>query len=117
MSRKVLAAVNNLFFVGKLQSAAKQASVELTFASSEDDLLEKAREGAELVVLDLGDQEMDAVEAIKKLRSAPETSNLRMLAFVRHTDPDRAEQARQAGCERVMARSEFSAQLVDLLRG
>ena len=117
MSRKVLAAVNNLFFVGKLQSAAKQASVLLTFASSEDDLLEKAREGAELVVLDLGDQEMDAVEAIKKLRSAPETSNLRMLAFVRHTDPDRAEQARQAGCERVIARSEFSVQLVDLLRG
>lgn len=117
MSRKVLAAVNNLFFVGKLQSAAKQASVEVTFASTEDDLLEKARGGVELVVLDLGDQHMDAVAAIKKLRAAPETTSLQMLAFVRHTDPDRAEQARQAGCQRVMARSEFSAQLVELLRG
>ncbi len=117
MSRRVLAAVNNLFFVGKLQSAAKQASVELTFASSEDNLLEKARGGAELIVLDLGDLEMDAVEAIKKLRSSPETANVPMLGFVRHTDPGRAEQARQAGCEKVMARSEFSAQLVDLLRG
>ncbi len=117
MSRRILAAVNNLFFVGKLQSAAKQASVELTFASSEDDLLEKARAGAELVVLDLGDQNMDAVVAIKKLRSAPETANLPMVAFVRHTDPARAEQARREGCESVMARSEFSTQLVDLLRG
>ncbi len=117
MSRRVLAAVNNLFFVGKLQSAAKQASVELTFASSEDDVLEKARGGTELVVLDLGDQDMDAVEAIRKLRTAPETAGVQMLAFVRHTDPARAEEARQAGCERVMARSEFSAHLVDLLRG
>ena len=116
MSRRVVAAVNNLFFVGKLQSAAKQASVELTFASSEDDLLEKVRAGTELVVLDLGDQDMDTVEAIKKLRSVPETARVPMVAFVRHTDPDRAEQARRAGCDKVMARSEFSAQLVDLLR-
>ena len=117
MSRRILAAVSNLFFVGKLQAAAKQASVELTFASSADDLLEKAQGGTELIVLDLGDQEMDAVGAIRRVRSAPETAGVAMLGFVRHTDPERAEAARQAGCERVLARSEFSAQLVDILRG
>lgn len=117
MSRRVLAAVTNLFFVAKLESAARHASIDLSFVSSEDDLLEKAREGAELVVLDLGDQDLDAVEAIKKLRAEPETAAVPMLGFYRHTQPDLAERAREAGCESVMPRSQFTARLVDLLRG
>ena len=117
MSRTVLAAVNNLFFVGKLQAAALQASVELTFVSSPDDLVEKARSGAELIVFDLGDHEVGALEAIKKLKSRPETGAVPTLGFFRHTQPDIAELAREAGCEKVMPRSEFSAHLVDLLRG
>ncbi len=117
MSRKVLAAVNNMFFVAKLQSAAGQADVDLTFASSEDDLLEKARAGAELVVLDIGDESLDAVQAIKRLRAQPETAGVPMLGFLRHTQTELAELARGAGCENVMPRSEFSANLVELLRG
>ncbi|HLE20526.1 MAG TPA: hypothetical protein VJB88_05350 [Vicinamibacteria bacterium] len=117
MSRRVVAVVNNLFFVAKLQSAARQASVDLTFASTEDELLEKARAGAELVVFDLGDQDLQALAAIKRLRSEPDTADVPMLGFLRHTQPEVAERARAAGCENVMPRSQFSAQLVDLLRG
>ncbi len=117
MSRRVLAAVNNLFFVGKIEAAARQASVELTFASSEDDLLEKARAGAELIVFDLGDEGLGALDSLRRLKSQPETSAVPTLGFLRHTQPDIAERAREAGCEKVMPRSEFSAQLVELLRG
>jgi CheY-like chemotaxis protein len=117
MSRRVLAAVNNLFFVGKIEAAARQASVELTFASSEDDLLKKARAGADLIVFDLGDEGLGALESLRSLKSQPETAAVPTLGFLRHTQPDLAERAREAGCEKVMPRSEFSAHLVDLLRG
>jgi len=117
MSRTVLAAVNNLFFVGKIEAAARQASVDLVFASSPDDLLAKAREGAELVVVDLGDESVGGLDALGKLKSQPETAAVPTLGFLRHTQPEIAQRARDAGCEKVMARSEFSSQLVDLLRG
>lgn len=117
MSRRVLAAVNNLFFAGKIQAAARQASVELEFASSPDDLLEKARAGAELVVFDLGDEGVGALDALRRLKEQPDTATVPTLGFLRHTQPEVAERARAAGCEEVMARSEFTARLIDLLRG
>ena len=117
MSRRVIAAVNNLFFVGKIEAAARQAGVDLAFASSPHDLREKIRDGAELVVFDLGDQGMGALEALEQLKSQPETAAVPTLGFFRHTQPEVAARAREAGCDKVMARSEFSTQLVELLRG
>jgi len=117
MSRRVVAAVNNLFFVGKMKAAARQAAVELRFASSPGDLLEKVRAGAELVVFDLGDETIGAIAALKELKSRAETAAVPTLGFLRHTQPGIAALAREAGCETVMARSEFSARIVDLLRG
>ncbi|MGH9461929.1 MAG: hypothetical protein ACRD1X_11970 [Vicinamibacteria bacterium] len=117
MSRRVIAAVNNLFFVGKIEAAARQAEVELQFATSPGDLLEKVRAGADLVVFDLGDANTSALAALKELQSQPETAAVPTLGFLRHTQPDIAAQAREAGCETVMARSEFSARIVELLRG
>ena len=117
MSRTVVAAVNNLFFVGKLEAAARRAPVDLKFASSSADLLEKARGGAALVVFDLGDESVGALATLKELKARPETSTIPTLGFLRHTQPEIAERAREAGCEKVLVRSEFSAQLVELLRG
>jgi hypothetical protein len=117
MSRRVVAAVNNLFFVGKIEAAARQAEVDLQFATSPRDLLEKVRAGAELVVFDLGDANTGALAALKELKSRPETAAVPTLGFLRHTQPDIAAEAREAGCETVMARSEFSARIVELLRG
>ena len=117
MPRRVIAAVNNLFFMGKIKAAARQAAVELTFASSPDDVLQKTRAGAELVVFDLGDEGVGALEALQELKLEPATAAVPTLGFLRHTQPDVAARAREAGCDKVMARSEFSAQLVELLRG
>jgi CheY-like chemotaxis protein len=117
MSRRVVAVVNNLFFVGKIEAAARQIEVDLEFATSPGDLLEKVRAGAELVVFDLGDASTGALAALKELKSRPETADVPTLGFLRHTQPDIAAQAREAGCETVLARSEFSARIVELLRG
>lgn len=117
MSRRVVAAVHDLFFIAKMEAAARQAAVELRFASSPGNLLEIVRAGAELVVFDLGDESVAALAALKELKSLPETAAVPTLGFLSHTQPDIAELARKAGCAKVMARSEFSARLVELLRG
>jgi len=117
MSRRVVAAVSDLFFIAKLKEAARHAGVALELTSSGSDLLEKAGSGAALVILDLNDPTVDNVESIRRLRLTAETASVPILAFLSHVQRDLAERARAAGCERVVARSQLSARLVDFLRG
>lgn len=117
MSRKVVAAVTDMFFVAKLKSAASQAGVNLAFASSVDELLTKVRDDAQLVVFDLSEHNLDALEAVRALRSDPVTSVISTLAFYPHVQAELGRQALDAGCDQVIPRSKFSRNLVELLRG
>lgn len=117
MSRRVLAVVRDLFFVAKLQEGARHAGVDLEVVASGEELLERAKGGADLVVVDLSDADMGPVDVIRDLRASADGASLPVLGFVSHVQTDVAEQARSAGCERVVPRSRFSAQLVDFLRG
>lgn len=116
MTRKVVAGVTDLFFVAKIQSAGRMVGADLLFAKSIDELLEEVQSGADLVVLDLNDSNLDFLEALGRLCRQPETASVPTLAYFSHVDADLARQAREAGCARVLPRSQFSSQLVDLLR-
>jgi CheY-like chemotaxis protein len=116
MTRKVVAGVTDLFFVAKIQSAGRMVGVDLLFAKSIDELLEEVQSAADLVVLDLNDSNLDFLEALGRLRRQPETASVPTLAYFSHVDADLARQAREAGCARVLPRSQFSSRLVDLLR-
>jgi len=117
MTRKVVAAVTDLFFVAKIQSAARHAGIELCLAKSVEELLLEAQSGADLVVLDLNDSNLDWLEGLARLRGQPKTASVPTLAYYSHVDADLARQAREAGCAEVLPRSQFSSRLVDLLRG
>lgn len=117
MSRRVLAVVRDLFFVVKLQEGARHAGVDLEVVGSGEELLERAKEGADLVVVDLSDAGLGPVGVIRDLRASAHGASFPMLGFVSHVQTDVAEQARSAGCERVVPRSQFSAKLVDFLSG
>jgi CheY-like chemotaxis protein len=115
--RKVLAGVTDLFFVAKIRAVAQQAGVDLSFAGSTEELLAEAKSGPELVVLDLNDRTIDSLEVIQRLRGEPETASVPLVSFFSHVQVDLGKQARSAGCERVLPRSQFSVELVELLRG
>ncbi len=117
MARRVVAAVTDLFFIAKLQEAARHAGVDLTFVSTVEELEAKAAAGVDLVVLDLNDAKLEIVGAIQKLRAKPLTASVSLLGFISHVDVDLAERAKQAGCDRIVPRSRFSAKLVELLAG
>lgn len=117
MKRRVVAAVTDLFFIAKMQEAARHAGVELGFVSTVEELEAEATAGVDLVVLDLNDAKLEPVAAIQQLRAQPLTASVSLLGFLSHVDVDLAERAKRAGCERVVPRSRFSAKLVEILGG
>lgn len=72
-------------------------------------------EGASLVLVDLGHRAADPVGAIRALRARSPVP--RIVAFGSHVDAETLSAAREAGADRVLARSAFSARLAELLRG
>jgi len=68
--------------------------------------LAAAAADADLVVVDVG--RPGALDAVRGIRT-------RTVAFARHTDADVMAAARDAGCETVLARSQFFSRLGDWL--
>ncbi|HVX59983.1 MAG TPA: hypothetical protein VHC19_05275 [Pirellulales bacterium] len=99
----------------KVSGAAARAGVDLTVAMSVAALLEKA--GAlnpELVILDLaapGIVPGELIGQLKALASAP-----RVIAFGPHVHEAKLAAAAEAGCDAVLARGQFYAQLESLLK-
>ena len=80
-----------------------------TFVRRADDLPVDAG----VVVVDLG--RPDAVEGVRRLRSGGSTA--RIVAYGSHVDHDVLREARAAGCDRVLARSAFFADVDAALTG
>lgn len=112
---KVIALVRDLMFAVKIQHAAKVAGTPVAIVPNAEALLSQAREGASLIILDLSDLSVNALDAIAKLRSDSATAPIRLLGFVSHVQTDMIKAAREAGCDLVLARSAFSQKLPELL--
>ncbi len=69
------------------------------------------------MIVDLNHRSGKAIEAARAIKSDPATSRVFVLGFLSHVQADLAREARQAGLDAVMARSAFSQQLPELLRG
>lgn len=111
----IVAAVADLMFGSKIRAAADSSGVEVTFVRSLDALRAEAAR-ASLLLLDLDTRWLDAPAAIRMLKEDPATKRARIVAFGPHVDGPALIAARQAGADRVMARSAFVAALPTLLR-
>jgi CheY-like chemotaxis protein len=102
----------DLLFSSQFQGAARARGVEGRVALSIDELLTQAARGGQ-VFLDLSWPGLDLPEVVTRLRQleAPVT----IVAFGAHVQQSLLEAARAAGCDRVMARSEFSMKLSELV--
>jgi len=105
-----------MFFAAKIKGAAQTVGRELEFAKSRAQLEEKlATAPASLIILDLNSQRMDPIEIIRFLKENPASSTTRVIGFLSHVQVDLMQQAREAGCDEVMARSAFSQRLSEIL--
>jgi len=109
----VLALVDDLFFQAKIMETAKHVGVTFRACATPDALLaEIAQEQPRLIVVDLNARS-SPVAALPNIQAG--ANGVPVIAFLSHVQTDLAQQARAAGCQRVMARSQFTRDLATIL--
>ena len=106
----VVIAVSDLLFQTRIEGAARHAGFE-TRTVTGDTAMTEPLDGA-IVVVDLHETSFEAERLIKAANEA----RGRVLAFGRHTEPATLRRAREAGADRVVARSQLVEELPELLR-
>jgi PleD family two-component response regulator len=116
MARRVLAAVEDLLFKSKISETAAQLGIEAGFPRSPKKLLEALRESPpDLLVLDLNSTRFEPIELLRIIGSDETTRQIPTIGFLSHVHKDLAVAAKEAGCDRVMARSAFTRDLPKIL--
>lgn len=111
MPGKILAVLDDLIFTVKISDAAKRAGVPVEFARGTEDALHKAP-GSSAVILDLNHAPAGLIVSLK---SANETRSIPLIGYVSHVRSDIIRQAKESGCNTVMARSAFVQKLAEMM--
>ena len=114
--KRVLAVVSDLFFSVKLTEAAKRAGMALEFVKEPADVIEKAKTKPQLIVFDLNFESADPLSLIGKLKGSTETKGISLIGYLSHIQGELKQQAQEAGCDMVMARSAFSQNLSQIFK-
>jgi CheY-like chemotaxis protein len=114
--KRLLALVADLMFKVKIADAARRAGIHAEFAKEDKELLELAKAKPALIILDLNAAGQQSLKLIAKLKGNPELKQTSILAYVSHVDGELKQQAHDAGCHMVMARSAFSQNLPQILK-
>jgi DNA-binding NarL/FixJ family response regulator len=109
---RIVAYVDDLFFQMKLAETAKHLHVEVKVASTPDALLQLMDPLPKFVIVDLNARN-SPLQAVQQLRERQPT--LPIIGFLSHVQADLAVQAKAAGLQQVMARSQFTTQLPQIL--
>jgi CheY-like chemotaxis protein len=118
VARRVMAAVEDLLFRSKISETADALGVEAAFPRSPKKLLEALRASPpDLLVLDLNSARFEPLELLRTVKSDDTLRDVRTVGFLSHVQGDLALAAREAGCDRVMARSAFVENLPRVLSG
>ena len=116
--RIVLSAVDDIFFAAKIEAAAKRAGIHLIQAFDAGQLSEKlAANTPELIILDLNSRVCTPLDAIPRIKADPKFKDTAVLGFFSHVQVELEQAAYRAGCDYVVPRSRFSAQLPEILHG
>jgi CheY-like chemotaxis protein len=115
-SKKLLVVVDDLMFGVKIDAAAKQSGLVVEYARSAEAALEGARLQPALIIIDLNHQKLDPIATIEALKKDEASYKVPILGFIAHVDVTRKQEAVDAGCDTVVARSAFSVNLPQVLK-
>lgn len=107
----VVAVVTDLMFQSRLREQAAALGRAFVVGDSAEAAVEALEARPALVVVDLHVREFDWRPVV----SAAKECLVPVLAFGRHTEAALLSEARQAGCDRVVARSTFVEELPKLI--
>ena len=118
MKRRVLAAVDDLFFAAKIRATAEHLGVEVEFPRSLEALVEAARANrAALVIVDLHLRGYDPFAVARQFKADEALGLTPLVGFFSHVQIELQRRALGAGFDRILPRSAFTARLPDILRG
>jgi CheY-like chemotaxis protein len=115
--KRVVAAVTDLFFAIKVNDVLKRFAMDMKMAKSAEDVLEKLKTPTALVIVDLNDRGMVAMDVVRALKGDPQWAGIPVLAFSSHVQVELMNEAKAAGVEAVVARSVFAERLPELIAG
>jgi CheY-like chemotaxis protein len=118
VTRRVLAAVEDLLFRSKISETAQTLGVEAAFPRTREKLLGALRESPpDLLILDLNSARFDALELLRTVKTDGALRDVPTVGFLSHVQAELVVAARRSGCDRVMARSAFVENLPHVLAG
>ena len=114
----VVAVIDDLFFQAKVGTALQQMGLAAQVVPNGRALQDGLRSGSApaLVIVDLTLRGADATTLIRDLRAVPHGNSVPILAFGSHVAVDVRKRALEAGASQVVAKSEFSRRLPQLVR-
>jgi CheY-like chemotaxis protein len=115
-SKKILAVLEDLFFTVKINESAKRAGLSIEFVKSEQDVLDRAKHGPALIIVDLNYSGIDPLRLIATLKAENETKTISLIGYLSHVQGELKQAAHEAGCDMVLARSAFSQNLPQILK-
>lgn len=113
----ILFLTTDLVFSSRVTGAAARLSVPVQTARSSETLLEMANasDGPAIVILDLNMSIVDPAQLVPALRTAVHPPQA-IIAYGPHVQEERLAAAVAAGCDEVLTRGQFNAQMDDVLR-
>jgi CheY-like chemotaxis protein len=103
----------DLFFYSKITSTANELGFRVVVEGNVAEVVSKlAASTYRCLILDLSTPGLRVADVTGAL---PEANRPTVIAFGSHVQGDRLKEARDAGCDEVMARSKFSATLPEIL--
>ena len=115
--KKILAVVDDLLFTVKISDAAKRVGLDVEFLKSQHDVIQKATHDKPLlIIIDLNNNSVDALDLISKLKSDGDLKAISLIGYLSHVQGELKQQAQEAGANIVMARSAFSQNLQQILK-
>lgn len=116
MTRRVLAAVEDLLFKSKISETASNLGIETRFPRNPDKLLAALRDSPpDLLILDLNSDRFEPLRLLREVSSDETLRDVPTVGFLSHVQKNLAVAAREAGCDRVVARSAFTKNLPEIL--
>jgi DNA-binding NarL/FixJ family response regulator len=112
----VLALISDLMMQSQVAGAAARVAVVLEIATSAESLLAKTSASQpRLVIVDLGHPGLDSRELFTTLKQLLPAESA-TLAFGPHVHAARLAEATEAGCDTVISRGQFHAQMEAILK-
>ncbi|MEI6792706.1 MAG: hypothetical protein WCK97_05660 [Actinomycetes bacterium] len=110
----VIAAVPDLLFGSKLHSSLVGAGFECELIA-DTATARAAAAGAELMIVDLTDDDFGGIELIEEMAGAGELAGVKTLGFYSHVEPEVKARAVAAGFDLVVPRSRINREGADLV--